>query len=101
MATPNTSMTALSGGDGTTAMEASINQELIETLDRYAGDESVDKSPEEIEGQQEGDLEQDASTRVDSETKEEEQEQSAEADDGKSSSKQQSTTTAAAEVMCS
>lgn len=95
MATPNTSMTATGLGnvEESTSMEATINQELIETLDRYgSGEDSVEKSPgepEKLEEEQDG---QSEGKQV--------EEKGSQKDQGEETQPQQSTTTAA-EVMCS
>lgn len=96
MATPNTSMTAtgLGNAEESTSMEATINQELIETLDRYGnsgGEDSVDKSPGETEkeGEEGG--------QVEGKQQVEEEQQQSQKDQGE----QQQSTTTAAEVMCS
>lgn len=99
MATPNTSMTAtgLGNAEESTSMEATINQELIETLDRYGnsgGEDSVDKSPG--EQQQKQGEEEDGQVGGKQQVEEEEQQQSQ-----KDQGEQQQSTTTAAEVMCS
>lgn len=99
MATPNTSMTAtgLGNAEESTSMEATINQELIETLDRYGnsgGEDSVDKSPGEQQ-QKQGEEEEDG--QVGGKQQVEEEEQQSQKDQGE----QQQSTTTAAEVMCS
>lgn len=99
MATPNTSMTAtgLGNAEESTSMEATINQELIETLDRYGnsgGEDSVDKSPG--EQQQKQGEEEDGQVGGKQQVEEEEEQQSQ-----KDQEEQQQSTTTAAEVMCS
>lgn len=99
MATPNTSMTAtgLGNAEESTSMEATINQELIETLDRYGnsgGEDSVDKSPG--EQQQKQGEEEDGQVGGKQQVEEEEEQQSQ-----KDQGEQQQSTTTAAEVMCS
>lgn len=122
MATPNTSMTAtglgnVEGGDGqqqqqqaTTTTTMEINQELMETLDRYAAnnsgeEESVDKFPGESQ-----EVEEEATVPVtadvaksDDQGKNEPSLVGDEQQREEEESKQQQSTnsSAAAEVMCS
>lgn len=124
MATPNTSMTAtglgnVEGGDGqqqqqaTTTTTMEINQELMETLDRYAAnnsgeEESVDKFPgesQEVEEEATVPVTADVAKSDDQEKNEPslvgDEQQREEVQEEESKQQQSTNSSAAAEVMCS